>query len=440
MGAMTNRRMGRSIIDRLPRTTITLLRRLGRLADAQGVALYLVGGVVRDLLLGRKPGDLDLAVEGDGPAFARLVAKRYGASLVPYERFGTARLIFVDGRKVDCATTRRESYAQPAALPEVQPATLSEDLYRRDFTVNAMAIGLNPDRWGQFYDPYGGRRDVRSKTLRVLHEGSFVDDPTRIFRAIRFAQRFGFCLEPATLKLLRAASRTDLIARLSGPRLRNEILLLVGERNPAEQIHRLAQLRLLRFLHPRLRLGARAARVITVLPKALRWWSEQSRQPIDCPLVYLMALLSESDAAVIHGVSERLQFSSAQSRVVDWAGAKTSHAAKMLVGRKFLRMSQIYHLLEGMPAEAMALLAAKGMAGKSGQGVRRLARRLAQCLSQTRRVAVATTGHDLKRLGLAPGPRYADILARLFDARLDGEIRTDAEERTLAGRLVDTSR
>ena len=179
------------LLNSIPVRPLRLLRQIGRLADERGVSVYLVGGVVRDLLLQRESLDLDLTVEGDGIAFARLVADRYGAGLVVFERFATARLVFPDGLKMDIATTRRESYAQPALLPTVQPASIEADLSRRDFTINAIAVQLNRRQFGRVLDPCGGQGDLRAHTIRVLHAGSFQDDPTRIFRAIRFEQRFG---------------------------------------------------------------------------------------------------------------------------------------------------------------------------------------------------------------------------------------------------------
>jgi tRNA nucleotidyltransferase (CCA-adding enzyme) len=223
-------------------------------------------------LLKRETWDLDLTVEGDGIAFARLVADRYRAGLAVFERFATARLAFPDGLKIDIATTRRESYAQPALLPTVQPASIEADLFRRDFTVNALAVQLNPQQFGRMLDPYGGQRDLRAHTLRVLHDGSFQDDPTRIFRAIRFEQRFGFRLEPATLRLLAQAASTNLIQRLSGPRLQNEILLLFTERDPVRAIARLEQLKLLRFLHRRLSYTKNVQRTVTAVDSELAWW------------------------------------------------------------------------------------------------------------------------------------------------------------------------
>src|SRR6478672_11974818 len=224
MRKMAPNQSRRQLLRRLPRRILRLLRELGRSADGEGIGLYLVGGVVRDLLLKRENWDLDLTVEGDGIAFARAVSERYRAGLAVFERFATSRLVFLEGLKIDIATTRRESYPRPAALPDVESASLNEDLYRRDFTINAMAIQLNTARFGRLSDPYGGRQDLKAKTLRVLHTCSFRDDPTRIFRAIRFEQRFGFRLERTTMRLLAQAASTNLIQQLSGPRLQNEIV------------------------------------------------------------------------------------------------------------------------------------------------------------------------------------------------------------------------
>ena len=279
------------LLNRMPARPLHLLTQIGRLADERGVSVYLVGGVVRDLLLKRENWDLDLTVEGDGIAFARLVADRYGAGLAVFERFATARLAFPDGLKMDIATTRQESYAQPALLPTVQPASIEEDLSRRDFTINAMAVQLNPRQFGRLLDPWEGQRDLQARTIRVLHAGSFQDDPTRIFRAVRFEQRFGFRLERTTVRLLAQAASRNLIQRLSGPRLQNEILLLFAERDPVRAIARLEQLKLLRFLHRRLCYTKKVQQVVAAVPKALAWWARRFPDSvIDRPIVYLMAL------------------------------------------------------------------------------------------------------------------------------------------------------
>ena len=437
MCAMANGQAARHLMRRLPRRIVLLLHQVGRLADEKGVALYLVGGVVRDLLLKRQNWDLDLTVEGDGVAFARLVADRYGAGLALFERFGTARLTLHDGLKVDIASARRESYAKPAALPDVQPASLQEDLYRRDFTINAMAIQLNAARFGQLHDPYDGQHDLRAKTIRVLHEGSFIDDPTRIFRAIRFTERFGFHLEPKTRRLLEQAAATDMVAKLSGPRLANEVFLLMQERNPTRAMGSLTRLNLLRFLHPRLRHGKQAHHLAATLPRALAWWKQRCPgKPVDRALLGLMALLSDSGPSILRRVAQRLQLSTLQATSVEWAGDKTTRAAKILLGRSDIRPSQVYHLLVNMPDEALVLLVGRALACGDVAGIRGLKRRLVRFLKHDRWVMTIVKGEDLKQLGLKPGPHFKTILNRLLDKRLDGVVTTKSEEWALALRLV----
>ena len=426
---MKHRMTQNDLLRRLPRERLSLLRELGDLADEGGVSLYLVGGVVRDLLLKRENWDLDLTVEGDGIAFARLVADRYGAGLAVFERFATARLVFPDGLKIDIATTRRESYAQPAILPTVQLASIEEDLYRRDFTINAMAIQLNAAQFGRLRDVYGGQRDLRARTIRVLHVGSFEDDPTRIFRAIRFEHRFGFRLERATLRLLAQAASTNLIARLSGPRLQNEILLLFSEHDPVRAIARLAQLKLLRFLHRRLCYTKNVKRVVTAVPKALTWWARRFPDSvIDRPIVYLMALSSESSPDVVAAMIRRLALSREQAKNVSAGGSRIDRALKRLTDKGTVRPSQVYRLLADLSDEALVLLLARQISRQHGVRLSLLKRRLLSYV-KNRAVKTALTGRDLQAMGLKPGPQYRTILGQLLDARIDGMITTEAEER-----------
>ena len=428
----------RPVIQRLPSSIVRLLRGFGRLADEEGVGLYLVGGVVRDLLLKRRNLDLDLTVEGDGISFARLVADRYDAGLALFERFATARLVLPNGLKVDIASTRRESYADPAALPDVETASLDEDLFRRDFTINAMAIELNSANWAQVRDPYGGQRDLKARTLRVLHDHSFVDDPTRIFRAVRFAGRFGFRIEPHTGRLLARAAKTNLVARLSGPRLANEIFALMKEDRPEAALVSLRRYRLLRFLHPRLSPGNRTERLLAVLPQATGWWKRHCPgAAVDRPLLCVMAMLAQASSSTISGIIERLQLSTVQARALEWAGEKTSRIAETLSGDAPLRPSQIYRMLSLLPGEAVVFVLAKGLLISRTAGRGRLTRRLARFLTRDRLVTTTINGETLKRFGLRPGPHFREILERVLEERLDGRITAAAEERELARTLAE---
>lgn len=427
--AMKHRITQNELLRRLPQERLSLLRELGNLADEGGVALYLVGGVVRDLLLKRENWDLDLTVEGDGIAFARLVADRFRAGLAVFERFATARLEFPDGLKLDIATTRRESYAQPAVLPTVQPASIEEDLYRRDFTINAIAMQLNSGQFGRLLDVYRGERDLRARTIRVLHAGSFQDDPTRIFRAIRFEKRFGFRLERTTARLLAQAASTNLIQQLSGPRLQNEILLLFAEHDPVRAIARLRQLKLLRFLHRCLCYTTKVKRVVTAVPKAFSWWARRFPDSvIDRPIVYLMALSNESSPVVVAAMIRRLVLSREQAKNVSAGGRRIDRALKRLTNKGTVRPSQVYRLLENFSNEALVLLLAKQVSAQYGVRLSLLKRHLVAYV-KNKAIKTALTGRDLQAMGLQPGPQYKTILGKLLDARIDGMITTEADER-----------
>ncbi len=429
MSAMTNQVKKTISLSALPVQQRHLLKQICRLADEQDLPVYLVGGVVRDLFLKRENWDLDLTVEGDGIAFARLVADRYGAGLTVFERFATARLTFPNGFKIDIATTRRESYAQPALLPTVQHSSVKEDLSRRDFTINAIAVQLNQRQFGRVLDPYEGQRDLRARTIRVLHAGSFLDDPTRIFRAIRFEQRFGFRLERTTLHLLAQAASTNLIQRLSGPRLKNEILLLFGERDPVRIIARLAQLKLLRFLHRRLCYTNNVKQAVSAVPKALAWWTRRFPDSvIDRPILYLMALSSESSPLVVATMIRRLALSREQAKNVRVGGSRIDRARKRLTDTRAIRPSQVYRLLAEFSDEALVLLLAKQVSKQQGVRLSLLRRRLTAYMTN-RTMKTALTGRDLQSMGLQPGPQYKKIMDNLLDARMDGVVTTEAEER-----------
>jgi tRNA nucleotidyltransferase (CCA-adding enzyme) len=296
---------------------------------------------------------------------------------------------------------------------------------------------LNGAHWGRLHDPYGGREDLRAKILRVLHDKSFVDDPTRMFRAIRFAERFGFRLEPATNRLLKQAAETDIVAQLSGPRLANEIFMLMRERHPERALAALDRLQLVRFLHPRLTYTRQSRLLMTALPRAIRWWERHCPgHPIDRSVVWFMTLLEGTDAATIEAIGERLQLSTHQVRTIEWAGDKTRDASDTLTGSNSLRPSQVYRLLRDMPNEALALAMSRVMLSHNRAKVGRARRRLRRFLTRDRQVPTAVNGEDLKQFGLRPGPQFKTILDRLLDERIDGRIKTANAERAMARRLV----
>lgn len=218
---------------RIPTSAKGWLARLGRLAVSRGLAAYAVGGCVRDWMLGRSGVvDIDVVVERDGIAFAQALAAELGAPVTAHQQFGTATVTLARGVRLDVATCRKESYARPGAYPSVERGTLHDDLFRRDFTINAMALALSPARFGERIDPFGGARDLSARRLRILHPRSFLDDPSRILRAARLAPRFRFRLEPSTRRALRAALAARMLERLNRGRVRKELGRLLDEPDP----------------------------------------------------------------------------------------------------------------------------------------------------------------------------------------------------------------
>ena len=236
--------------ERLPAAVVGFLNQAGELAQKERQKLYLVGGVVRDIILERVNLDLDLVVEGDAIAFAKKLAEINRAPITTHPRFGTAKLPWRN-HNVDVATARAESYAAPGALPKVKPGTIQDDLSRRDFTINTMAVHLVPNRYGELIDLYGGMYDLEHKLIRVLHEKSFTDDATRIWRGLRYEQRLNFQLEEATLKLLRRD--IPMLDTISGDRIRHELELILKEEFPEKALSRASELNVLQRLHPSLK-------------------------------------------------------------------------------------------------------------------------------------------------------------------------------------------
>ncbi len=289
----------------LPNHLLPLLRQIGQVADQKGMRAYLVGGFVRDLLLGALTLDLDIVVEGNAVELAKHLAAQWKAAITVHPQFLTATVHGADEptnalggvRRIDFVTARRERYPHPAVLPEVEPATLWDDLWRRDFSINAMAISLAPDTFGNLIDPTNGYEDLQRRRIRILHDRSFVDDPTRIFRAIRYEQRFGFRMERKTFRLLCQARDDSLLSRLTRDRIKHELWRILQEREPEKALGRLHQLRICQVVAPELRPTPYRLQWL----KRLRFWLEWHHQrflqdSVEREWALLLPLLPSSEA------------------------------------------------------------------------------------------------------------------------------------------------
>ena len=398
-----------------------LVRDIATLGAESGVGLYIVGGFVRDLLLGVAGREVDLVVEGDAIGFTQTLASRLGGRVTPHQRFGTAKWRLPRELATACGWTvldfvmaRSESYARPAALPVVMRAAIRDDLLRRDFTINTLAICLDAKRAGGVLDFCGGAADLQQRQINVLHPRSFADDPTRMLRAVRFAERLGFVLSPATLQLIEPACAH--VVALSSDRLRHELQFVLDEKHPAGVLARLDGFGLLAAIHPALANTADAWLADKLMS------AEAAGGPAEVYwLLWLYRLSGEASQAVAQRLRLPLHLTVALQQAHQ-LGAQRN------LGRKQAN-SKIVGLLTGVQDWALAALV---IAAEDEQ----VRRNIERYRADLRHVKPLVTGHLLRARGLAAGPRYSKVLARLRDAWLDGEIHDAAGELALLDRTL----
>ncbi|MFQ5828187.1 MAG: hypothetical protein ACE5JD_03400 [Candidatus Methylomirabilia bacterium] len=413
----------------VPGPTLELLREVGRLADSLGARAYVVGGLVRDLLRGMPTQDLDVVVEGNGMALARRLARQLGGKLTVHEVFATASIERPAGARVDVATARQERYAAPGALPSVSPASLGEDLARRDFTVNAMALALSASVFGQLLDPFGGRTDLRRRRLRILHPLSFVEDPTRIFRAVRYASRLGFTLERGSRRALALAVSLAPYPRLSGQRISAELELIMAEPEWGKGLHALGRLGALRLLDPAYRFSGKAVRRIHDLQQFLQWGRAHGVSLDPLPLAFL-ALLGHLTPALAEQSLRRLALRGEPLARLRAALSGGPALARKLEASSAASRSRLASLMRDRPMEAL------GFAWLVGSEVSR--RDIQWFLAEGRQVRPLLSGEDLLVLGMVKGPQMRQLLDRLRDERLDRRASTRQDEVLLVKAVVES--
>jgi tRNA nucleotidyltransferase (CCA-adding enzyme) len=397
----------------LPEELLSLLRSAGALA--QGQNLYLVGGAVRDLLMGRLSLDLDLVLEGDAISLARRLADVRGGKVTAHPRFGTAKLSY-HKFSIDIATARCESYSKPAALPTVKSGTIDDDLKRRDFTINAIAVCLHPAYFGELLDPYDGRGDIEHGLIRVLHERSFCDDPTRILRALRYEQRLDFHLEQNTERLL--LRDVAMLDEVSGDRLRHELEHILREEYPEKVLRRAQELGVLERLHHSLKWD-------DWLAERFRRAREVSHKPN--PALYLALLAHRLSEEECQSLIARLRIAGRSAQAMRQAVELRQAFPKLDAPQ--LSRSSTYHLLNGYSTEAIT---ATAIATDSPL----IRERLELYLSELCHIKPILNGDDIKALGVSPGRGMGEILQVLLDARLNEEVKTKEDEQKLVQRLL----
>lgn len=418
-------------LNRLPGPMADFIHLVGRIADEKGINVYVVGGFVRDLFLGVANLDVDFVVEGDGITFAAEIAGRLNLSLVIHRRFGTATLHGLEGFKADIASARREAYEAPAALPIVTFGKIEDDLYRRDFTVNAMAIGINQHQFGRVIDFYGGLKDLNKGMVKALHHLSFIDDPTRILRAVRFEQRFDFKIEKNTLSWIKEAHRRRMLFIVQKHRLRDELILIFKEKTPLKSLRRLNALCGFFYIAPSLRFQGNWNRGFRAVASQASIFEKLSarRRHIDFYVMYMALFFYPLSVKALKKIIADFAFHKGESLRILSLRENLTKINSLLSGKQ-ASSSSVYEALQPLSYEIIFLI----LVLSSNQPAKK---RIKEFFLKSHLQRLHVRGEDLVKLGIQPGPKYKKILEKLLYAKIDGKVKDKEEEIVLAKMIAD---
>ncbi|MCL1926565.1 MAG: CBS domain-containing protein [Syntrophorhabdaceae bacterium] len=408
--------------ERLPERVLELLKKAGACAERLGMRAYVVGGFARDLVMRGDNLDIDIVVEGEGVCFAETFGREEGARVRPHHKFATAVLVFPDNFKIDVASARVEYYMEPGALPTVEYSSLKQDMYRRDFTINTLAIRLNPSGFGELIDFFGARRDIKEKGIRVLHSLSFVEDPTRILRAVRFERRFGFSISRHTLNLIRNAVRLDLVGRLPKHRFFNELKLVFKESDSVSVIARMAEFDVGSSIHPSLTFDKEHMKLLEETQEVMGWFTllfldEKVEKWVVLFLAFLAPLSPEEAKKLAKDLGAR-------SKVLEWVRIckdEGEEIIRKLVLSHTISKKAIHDTLSGIPNEVILFL----MAYTKYPDVKKC---ISLYFTQLKNIHFSITGNDLIEMGYTPGPQFRKIFDTVLENKLSGDLKSKAEE------------
>jgi tRNA nucleotidyltransferase (CCA-adding enzyme) len=408
-----------------------ILRISSKIAQKSGYNIYLVGGVVRDLLLNRPVFDLDIAVEGDAILLVKRLAECLNKSFRKHHSFGTA-ILYYDNHKIDFATARQEKYSHHGALPKVKVSFLEKDLARRDFSINAMAISLNKKNYGQLIDFYGGRRDLKNGLIRILYPESFLDDPLRILRAVRFQQRFSFRIEPKTFLLMKNAIKAGTLKLVHPHRLRNELILFLSEPKPYKYIKRFYSLENFNCIDESVTLNKKDFRFLIRAQSAIKFYKKEFKESneIKSWVVYLAGiLLNLSDKKYLE-VINRFGFRKNQRDQIILIKKNLGKIKKLDYKRK---ASDIYKILKSYSLEALVFF----YAYFPKKNLRKNIQLFLEVLSQQK---LKVKGRDLKKIGIQSSSFMGEVLKELFYRKLDKGLKTKGQELKEAKEIIKTNK
>ncbi len=421
------RKYVRYLLDqRLNSQIRTLLKDLGRTADLLDMEIYVVGGFVRDLLLDRPNEDMDVVVEGNGIVFAKHVAKEKGCRVHPHHKFNTAVIIFEDGFKVDVVSARREYYTMPAALPIVENSSIKLDMARRDFTINTLAIGLNHDNYGILIDYFGAERDLKDKTIRILHNLSFVEDPTRVFRAIKFANRFGFKIGKVTSNLIKNALKINTFQHLSGLRVLSELKQIFSEENPIPAVKTMAAYGIHKVIHKELHITRNILALFEAVNKALAWHDLlYVDETYPRWAVYFMVLLNPHPQRVCEETLNRLMVPEKERHMLLERRQNAEARLRNIENRFPMSRQELYWALINFKTESLLYMMALCQSEE-------IQKAISNFYTHDRHATPIIRGRDLLAIGIKPGPIYTKIMGLIINEKLDKKLVTKKEELAFA--------
>lgn len=425
-------------IQNLPKELFKAIEIAGKYGDEAGAFTFLVGGYVRDSILGRENLDIDIVIEGDGIKLAQKVRNDLDANIIEHKRFGTATIEFPRPKKrgeaakfkIDFASARSENYLEPAALPVVSLATIREDLFRRDFTINALAIQINRDNFGKIIDYFGGQEDLKNGIIRALHNLSFLDDPTRILRAIRFQQRLNFKIEKNTLFLLKKAIKFNIFSRLEKQRLRDELILLFKEKNPEDCIRIMNKICGLAFIYPKLKFDRKMINLLRKSQKEIEYFKNSfpAKRNLDAWLIFFMAFLQSLNPKQAKDLCDRYVFQNGITKRILSYFLLRKNIFRQLQNPKISK-ADIYRLLEPVSYEVIILL-------MSSTRKMIIKEKIANFLAIHNGIKLNVTGGDLQDLGLKPGPYFKSILTKVLRKKIEGGLTNREEELVFLKKVV----
>lgn len=441
-----------SMKGQLPDEIIKILKSCGKAADDLGYKAYAVGGFARDIMLRREGQsrnemwDIDIVIEGDGIKFAKKWARENKYKIKTHERFRSAVVTIPalfkettestknENLKIDIATARLEYYKKPGSLPTIEPSSLKLDLFRRDFTINTLAIALNNKNFAMLIDHFGALKDLKEKNINILHNLSFLEDPTRALRAVRFSVRFGFKISKHTLKLMRSTVRPDLHGKISGARIGDELKNILNETRQLQCLKRASEYNLLDLIDEKLNWDKDREKIFASAIDICKWYKLlYTNIPVKSDLILLIALtenLSNKDLSLF---AKRLSFSSALTGKLIKERKSALLVLEKIRKGKYKKTSTLYFTLKGLETELILYIMAKAKTDKTKKLI-------SNYITDLREVKTDVTGKDLKKLGVQAGPKMGKILEVLLIAKLDGKVTTAEEQLQYAKKYINKNK